>query len=88
MLNTLSNAQGSMRLPPTVVFSDSRTDASHMAAELELNHCRDTTRALAEHYLRNPEGELGAKLDFIRLAPDMDEFDCEAHPFWKANNWA
>jgi Lhr-like helicase len=37
----------------TIVFSDSRRDASRLAAELELNHFKDALRALVEERLSN-----------------------------------
>ena len=54
MMNSLSHShpKGNVN-EKLVVFSDSRKDASLIAADLELNHYRDTVRALLEDHLES-----------------------------------
>lgn len=69
--------------PKLVVFSDSRRDASHMAAELEQNHYKDTVRALTEQFLKNPSGDKAELVDFISKSETMELFELEDHPLVK-----
>lgn len=71
------------KLPKLVVFSDSRRDASHISAELEQNHYKDTVRALTEAYLRNPGGGQSELTDFLQHAKDMKLPDVKRHPLFK-----
>lgn len=55
-----------------VVFSDSRRDASQVAAEIEYNHYRDAVRAVAEEELANPtewQRELREFIEALRRDP-------------------
>lgn len=71
-------------LPPKlVVFSDSRRDASQIAAELEHNHYKDAVRALAEAFLKSPGGDKAELKDFIDKAGNMKAFEMSRHPFYQ-----
>lgn len=67
--------------PKLVVFSDSRRDASQMAAELEQNHYKDSVRALTEGFLRRPGGDKPELKDFIDRAATMSAVVMAKHPF-------
>lgn len=69
--------------PKLVVFSDSRRDASHMAAELEQNHYKDTVRALTEQFLKTPSGDKAELIDFIKKSETFELFELEDHPVVK-----
>ena len=72
-----------MLQPPKVVtFSDSRRDASHIAAELEQNHYKDTVRALTELYLKQPGGNKPELVDFISKAKNFKIHEIKKHPFY------
>ena len=75
-----SKSEASTKL---VVFSDSRRDASHISAELEKNHYKDTVRAIVEEFLSKPGGDRPELVDLISKAKEMDVLDLEDHPFSK-----
>ena len=59
-----------------ISFSDSRRDAARFAAEVELNHYRDTLRAVAEKIIGEFNGCLVAREQLIdALAIDEGEFE-------------
>ncbi len=68
--------------PRLVVFSDSRRDASQIAAELEQNHYKDSVRALTEEFLKRPGGDKADLKDFVERAPTMKAFELSNHPFY------
>ena len=77
-LHTITKSESSAKL---VVFSDSRRDASHISAELEQNHYKDTVRALMEEFLSKPGGDRPELIDLINRAEKMDILDVDDHPF-------
>ncbi len=85
LLGTLFESSGRTKPPQLVVFSDSRRDASHMSAELEQNHYKDTVRALTEMYLKSPGGDKAELVDFIAKAAAMDVEDIYDHPLYASD---
>jgi len=83
LMGGLYDAADRVDLPKLVVFSDSRRDASHMAAELEHNHYKDTVRALTEAFLQKPGGDKAELLDFISKAASMKALEMRKHPFFR-----
>jgi hypothetical protein len=71
--------------PKLVVFSDSRRDASQVAAELEQNHYKDSVRAFTEQFLAHPGGDKPEFQDFLRRAPRMKAFEIARHPFYNVS---
>ena len=58
--------EDSSRAPASCIsFSDSRRDAARFAAEVELNHYRDTLRAVAEKVISEFNGRLINRREFI-----------------------
>jgi DEAD/DEAH box helicase domain-containing protein len=58
--------------PKLVIFSDSRRDASRVAAELEWNHYLDSVRSTAENLLIDSKGPTAQIKEFIKLAEQKD----------------
>lgn len=83
LLGSLFDASGRKAPPQLVVFSDSRRDASHMSAELEQNHYKDTVRALTEEFLRKPGGDKPELVDFINKCSTMKLHEIRTHPFFR-----
>ncbi|MDA8561012.1 DEAD/DEAH box helicase [Nitrospinae bacterium] len=54
--------------PKLVIFSDSRRDASRVAAELEHNHYLDVFRSTAEEILGDTKGATAKIKEFIKIA--------------------
>jgi DEAD/DEAH box helicase domain-containing protein len=81
LLGSMYEANGRAEPPKLVVFSDSRRDASQIAAELEQNHYKDAVRALSETFLKSPGGDKAELKDFIDKAPKMKSFEVGDHPF-------
>lgn len=66
-----------------IVFTDSRRDASHISAELEQNHYKDTVRALTEQFLKSKGGDRPELADFIEKVPSLNDLEVINHPFAK-----
>jgi DEAD/DEAH box helicase domain-containing protein len=81
LVGAIYDASGRSEPPKLVVFSDSRRDASQMAAELEQNHYKDSVRALTENFLKRPGGDKPALKDFIDRAASMSAIVMAKHPF-------
>lgn len=82
LMSNLYEASGRAETPKLVVFSDSRRDASQIAAELEQNHYKDSVRALTEMFLKSPGGDKAELKDFVGKAPTMKAFEITTHPFY------
>lgn len=83
LLSSIYDSQNRIEKPKLVVFSDSRKDASHMAAELEHNHYKDTVRALIEEYLLTPDKDQNDLSDLIERASTLKPVEVTRHPFAK-----
>ena len=70
--------------PKLVVFSDSRRDASHISAELEQNHYKDTVRALTEQFLKKPSADRPELSQFVKEAKNLSSSEVSEHPYSKA----
>lgn len=72
-----------------VIFSDSRRDAAIISADLELNHYRDTVRALTEKHLAVSSGgnvELSSFIAALEKAKSTGEWDqIKTHPYREIN---
>lgn len=67
--------------PKLVAFSDSRKDAAILAADLELNHYRDSARAICEAILLEysvPDSNLA---DFVKNCTVLDTDELLSHPY-------
>jgi DEAD/DEAH box helicase domain-containing protein len=82
VMGSLYDAASRSVSPKLVVFSDSRRDASQIAAELEINHYKDSVRALTEQFLKTPGGDKSELRDFIEKAPSLSAVELTAHPFF------
>ena len=83
LLSSMSKALDHNSRPKLVVFSDSRRDASHMSAELEQNHYKDSVRALTEAYLKKPGGDRPELFDFLKSSPTLNVVNLGQHAFFK-----
>ena len=86
LLGEMHSASGASESPKLVVFSDSRRDASHIAAELEQNHYKDTVRALTDIFLKKPGGNKAELVDFINTAKSMKAHEIRKHPFYEISS--
>ncbi|MBK8204966.1 MAG: hypothetical protein IPK68_22610 [Bdellovibrionales bacterium] len=71
--------------PKLVAFSDSRKDAAILAADLELNHYRDSARAISESILLSFSGPDPDLLDFVNRCKEMTADELLEHPFMKTH---
>lgn len=72
--------------PKLVAFSDSRKDAAILAADLELNHYRDSARTICEAILLEysaPDSDLA---DFVKNCTSLDTDDLLAHPYMQKHH--
>ncbi len=69
-----------------VVFSDSRRDASQVAAEIEYNHFRDAVRAIAEGELGNPDDWQRDLREFVDALKVDVNADIEPFQFFKTSH--
>jgi len=87
LLGNLYDASGvddaEKEFPRLVVFSDSRRDASHMSAELEANHYKDTVRAITEQFLASPGGDKAELVDFVEKARYIKFHQIVEQPLYK-----
>ncbi len=83
LMGSIYDASDQTTPPKLVAFSDSRRDASHMAAELEQNHYKDTVRALTENFLKKPGGDKPELRDLIDNAKTMTGSELRTHPFYR-----
>ena len=83
LVGSMYDASSRSSPPKLVVFSDSRRDASQIAAELEQNHYKDAVRALTETFLKSPGGDKAELKDFIDKASKMKAFEISRHPFYE-----
>jgi Lhr-like helicase len=83
LVGSMYDAGSRSEPPKLVVFSDSRRDASQIAAELEQNHYKDAVRALTETFLKSPGGDKAELKDFIERAGKMKAFELSRHPFYQ-----
>ena len=65
LMGSLREANDSEKNSKIVIFSDSRRDAEIISADLELNHYKDTVRALTEKHLDNAQSSNTDLLDLI-----------------------
>lgn len=84
LMGAMFDASGREERPKLVAFSDSRRDASHIAAELEQNHYKDTVRALTETFLKKPGGDKAELVNFIQTAPQLKPHEISKHPFYQS----
>ncbi|MBX9671710.1 MAG: DEAD/DEAH box helicase [Candidatus Obscuribacterales bacterium] len=85
LLGSLHDSYNREKLPQLVVFSDSRRDASHMAAELEYNHYKDSVRAWTVNFLNRKGGDQPELVEFINLckASNPNLMELSEHPYFK-----
>lgn len=69
--------------PKLIIFSDSRKDAATIAADLELNHYRDSLRSIAEEHMANHKNQDKDLSDFITKASQLNILQMLEHPFYK-----
>jgi DEAD/DEAH box helicase domain-containing protein len=81
LMGNLHASSNWAKRPKLVVFSDSRRDASHMAAELEQNHYKDCIRALIQSYLKTPADKEDLQ-DFITNCQQIPFHLIDQHPFF------
>lgn len=68
--------------PKLIVFSDSRKDAATIAADLELNHYRDTLRSIAEFEMNSQTSQDEEMSDYIRVAKSLNVFQVQEHKYF------
>ena len=87
LMGTLRESNSSIDNSKIVIFSDSRRDAALIAADLELNHYKDTVKALTEKHLNNAKDENFVLLDLInklkQAKVDNNWNDITKHPYAK-----
>lgn len=66
LVGSLRESTGDAKSSKLVIFSDSRRDAAIISADLELNHYRDTVRALTEKHLAAGTQVNADLLNYIR----------------------
>ena len=84
LLGAIHHSSDNSEPPKLVVFSDSRRDASHISAELEQNHYKDTVRALTEQFLNKPGSDRPELHQFVKEAESLSPSDVFEHPYSKA----
>lgn len=77
LVGSLRETTGDSKSSKIVLFSDSRRDAAIISADLELNHYRDTVRALTEKHL----------LTSTRVNSDLTDFLSALEAAKKSNFW-
>lgn len=68
--------------PKLIVFSDSRKDAATIAADLELNHYRDTLRSIAENEMNSQMSQDEDMSDFIKNARELNAIQIQEHKYF------
>lgn len=90
LVGSLRDTTGDAAASKIVIFSDSRRDAAVIAADLELNHYRDTVRALTEKHLANAGAgnvDLASFLLALEQARINDKWDSiKTHPYRDINS--
>tara|TARA_R110002096_G_scaffold283228_4_gene477272 strand:- start:4187 stop:9022 length:4836 start_codon:yes stop_codon:yes gene_type:complete len=72
LFKSLSGNQQDSEQASCISFSDSRRDAARFAAEIELNHYRDTIRGVAESEVTGYSSRLTARREFIEAVVEDD----------------
>ncbi|WP_415062094.1 DEAD/DEAH box helicase [Bdellovibrio sp.] len=90
LVGSLREVTGDAAASKIVIFSDSRRDAAIISADLELNHYRDTVRALTEKHLASSStgsAELSSFIQALEAAKITNEWDyLKTHPYRDLNS--